>query len=69
MPNFGPQFAYYNPGAEMDAYRQTALYMPNALAGGVGMGTASATESFLNGIRSGWNTAGNYATRAGQAMM
>lgn len=43
MPNFGRQAAYNNPGAEMDAFRQTALYMPNAVVAGSSFGLPSAT--------------------------
>ena len=63
MPNFGRQFAYYNPGAEMDAFRQTALYMPNAILAGSSFGLPSATQATITGAKAGWQTAGNLAKR------
>lgn len=67
MPNFGRQFAYYNPGAEMDAFRQTALYMPNAVLAGSSFGLPSATQATITGAKAGWQTAGNLAQRTYQA--
>ena len=67
MPNFGRQAAYNNPGAEMDAFRQTGLYMPNASIAGLSYGVPSATQTALQGIRTGWQTAGNLAQRVGSA--
>lgn len=63
MPNFGRQAAYNNPGAEMDAFRQTALYMPNAVVAGSSFGLPSATQATLAGAKAGWQTAGNLAQR------
>lgn len=63
MPNFGRQAAYNNPGAEMDAFRQTALYMPNAALAGSSMGLPSASTAIAGGLRQGWQTAGNVGTR------
>ena len=63
MPNFGRQFAYYNPGAEMDAFRQTALYIPNAILAGSSFGLPSATQATITGAKAGWQTAGNLAKR------
>lgn len=67
MPNFGRQAAYNNPGAEMDAFRQTALYMPNAVVAGSSFGLPSATQATLAGAKAGWQTAGNLAQRTWQA--
>ena len=67
MPNFGRQAAYNNPGAEMDAFRQTGLYMPNAALSGLSYGVPSATQTALQGIRTGWQMAGNLAQRVGSA--
>lgn len=67
MPNFGRQAAYNNPGAEMDAFRQTGLYMPNATISGLSFGVPSATQTALQGIRTGWQMAGNLAQRVGSA--
>lgn len=67
MPNFGRQAAYNNPGAEMDAFRQTGLYMPNATISGLSYGVPSATQTALQGIRTGWQMAGNLAQRVGSA--
>lgn len=63
MPNFGRQFAYYNPGAETDAFRQTALYMPNAVLAGSSFGLPSATQATITGAKAGWQTAGNLAKK------
>lgn len=63
MPNFGRQAAYNNPGAEMDAFRQTALYMPNAVVAGSSFGLPSATQAAIAGAKAGWQTAGNLAGR------
>ena len=67
MPNFGRQAAYNNPGAEMDAFRQTGLYIPNAALSGLSYGVPSATQTALQGIRTGWQMAGNLAQRVGSA--
>lgn len=67
MPNFGRQVAYNNPGAEMDAFRNTATYLPNALMMGAGFNLPSATAATINGVRAGWATAGNVGTRAWNA--
>ena len=67
MPNFGRQAAYNNPGAEMDAFRQTGLYIPNATISGLSFGVPSATQTALQGIRTGWQMAGNLAQRVGSA--
>lgn len=67
MPNFGRGFAYNNPGAEMDAFRETSLYFPNSFTAGLSFGLPSATQATLNGIRTGWQTAGNVAQKAVQA--
>lgn len=67
MPNFGRQAAYNNPGAEMDAFRQTALYMPNAVMGGLSFNLPSATQAAMTGARTGWQTVGNVAQRAVKA--
>lgn len=67
MPNFGRQAAYNNPGAEMNAFRQTALYMPNAVVAGSSFGLPSATQATLAGAKAGWQTAGNLAQRTWQA--
>lgn len=66
MPNFGRQAAYNNPGAEMDAFRQTALYVPNAVMGGLSFNLPSATQAAVTGARTGWQTVGNVAQRAMQ---
>lgn len=63
MPNFGRQAAYNNPGAEMDAFRQTALYMPNAALAGSSMGLPSASTAIAGGLKQGWQTAGNVGTK------
>lgn len=63
MPNFGRQAAYNNPGAEMDAFRQTALYMPNAALAGSSMGLPSATSAIVSGAKQGWQAAGNVGTK------
>lgn len=67
MPNFGRQAAYNNPGAEMDAFRQTALYVPNAVMGGLSFNLPSATQAAVTGARTGWQTVGNVAQRAVKA--
>lgn len=67
MPNFGRQAAYNNPGAEMNAFRQTALYIPNAVVAGSSFGLPSATTATLAGAKAGWQTAGNLAQRTYQA--
>lgn len=63
MPNFGRQAAYNNPGAEMDAFRQTALYVPNAVVAGSSFSLPSATQATIAGAKAGWQTAGNIAQR------
>lgn len=63
MPNFGRQAAYNNPGAEMDAFRQTALYMPSAVVAGSSFGLPSATQATIAGAKAGWQTVGNLAQR------
>lgn len=60
MPNFGSEYAWFNPAAEYDATRQTALYLPNALTMGATFGGG---PSILNAARQGWNAA-NVGTRA-----
>lgn len=54
MPNFGRWAAYNNPAAEMDAFRWTAMYVPNAVVSGMGFGLPSATTAIANGFRTGW---------------
>ncbi len=57
MPNFGRNAAYNNPGAELDAIRQTALYVPEAILAGSSFGLPSATEAVIQGARTGWRGA------------
>ena len=66
MPNFGRQFAYNNPAAEMDAFRGTAMYVPNAVVSGMGFGLPSATTATANGFRTGWQAARATGANLGQ---
>lgn len=66
MPNFGRQAAYNNPGAEMDAFRGTATYFPNAVVAGMGLNLPSATTAAANGLRTGWQTAKAAGANIGQ---
>lgn len=68
MPNFGPQFAYMNPEAEYDAYRQTGLYLPNSFMLGTSFTMPSATYTTLSGLKSGLQTAGNIGQKVGSAI-
>ena len=68
MPNFGPQFAYMNPGVEYDAYRQTGLYLPNSFMLGTSFTAPSATYTTLSGLKSGLQTAGNISQKVGSAV-
>lgn len=54
MPNFGSQWAWLHPQAEYDAFRQTSLYLPNALTMGATFGSS---PSLLNAAKQGWNAA------------
>ena len=54
MPNFGSQWAWLNPQAEQDAFRQTSLYLPNALTMAATFGSS---PSLFNAARQGWNVA------------
>lgn len=66
MPNFGRQAAYNNPGAEMDAFRGTATYLPNAMVAGMGLNLPSATTAAASGLRTGWQTAKAAGANLGQ---
>lgn len=66
MPNFGRQAAYNNPGAEMDAFRGTATYFPNAVVTGMGFNLPSATTAAASGLRTGWQTAKVAGANLGQ---
>lgn len=66
MPNFGRQAAYNNPAAEMDAFRGTATYLPNAMVAGMSFGLPSATTTAANGLRTGWQTAKAAGANVGQ---
>ena len=66
MPNFGRWAAYDNPAAEMDAFRGTAMYVPNAVVSGMGFGLPSATTATANGFRTGWQAARATGANLGQ---
>lgn len=66
MPNFGRQAAYNNPGAEMEAFRGTATYLPNAVIAGMGFNLPSATTAATTGLRAGWQTAKAAGANLGQ---
>lgn len=66
MPNFGRQVAYNNPGAEIDAFRGTATYLPNAMIAGMGFNLPSATTAAASGLRTGWETARAAGANLGQ---
>ena len=66
MPNFGRQAAYYYPGIEMDAFRNTATYFPNAVVAGMGFNLPSATTAVASGLRTGWQTAKAAGANLGQ---
>ncbi len=66
MPNFGRWAAYNNPAAEMDAFRGTAMYVPNAVVSGMGFGLPSATTATANGFRTGWQAARATGANLGQ---
>ena len=66
MPNFGRQFAYNNPAAEMDAFRGTAMYVPNAVVSGMDFGLPSAIAATADGFRTGWQAARATGANLGQ---
>lgn len=68
-PAINPEFAAQNPEYMEQVTRQNATYLPYAIANGITMGySPSITSAVGNGLRTGWQTAGGYATRAGQAL-
>lgn len=66
MPNFGRQFAYNNPADEMRAFRETAMYVPNAVVSGMDFGLPSATAAAADGFRIGWQAARAAGANLGQ---
>ena len=66
MPNFGRQAAYNNPEAEMDAFRGTATYLPNATVAGMSFNLPSATTAVTSGLRTGWQAARAAGANLGQ---
>lgn len=68
-PQISPELAYQHPEYVEGVVRDNALVLPNALIGGVGMGTPSFTGALANGMRVGLNTTGNLASKAGQAII
>lgn len=66
MPNFGRQAAYNNPAAETGAFRETAMYVPNSVLSGMGIGLPSATIATANGFRTGWQAARATGANLGQ---
>lgn len=57
-PDFGPQWAWLHPQAEYDAFRQTALYLPNALLMGATLGNSPGlVTTFGRGFGTGMNAA------------
>lgn len=71
-PNFGRNFAYMYPGAELEAFRNTARYMPNYLLMPFTLGTPSYGQAIKNGLMSGMQMAkangANFASRVGTAV-
>lgn len=66
MPNFGRQVAYYNPGAEIAAFKTTAAYYPSAHIAALALGLPSATMAAANGLRTGWQAARATGANVGQ---
>lgn len=66
MPNFGRQAAFNNPGAEMEAFKGTATYFPNAVVSGMSFGLPSATTATASGLRTGWQAARATGANVGQ---
>lgn len=68
-PAISPEFAAQNPEYMEQVFRGDALYLPYAITSGATMGySPGITSAVGNGFRTGWQTAGGYATRAGQAL-
>lgn len=67
-PPISPQFARQHPGYVRGVIRDNAMVLPNAFLAGATFGLPSASGAFATGFRQGWNTAGNYALRAGNAV-
>ena len=67
-PYISPEFAYQNPDYVEGVMHDAAMVLPYAFWDGATFGLGSATSAIGNGLRIGWNTAGNLATRSGQAI-
>ena len=62
-PPISPEMAERNPGYVNQVIRGDAMVLPNAFISGLSFGTPSASVALGNGIRQGWQTAGNVGTR------
>ena len=66
-PPISPEMAENNPGYVNQVVRGDAMVLPNAFLSGLSFGTPSASTAALNGVRQGWQAAGNFTTRATNA--
>lgn len=66
-PPVSAEFAAQNPEYMQSLMSQNATYLPNAFFMGSGFDLPSATGAAVNGVRQGWQTAGNFANRAWNA--
>lgn len=67
-PYISDEFAYQNPEYVQQVFTGDALALPYAFEAGLGFGTPSIFGAIGNGFARGWQTAGNLATRTGQAL-
>ena len=62
-PPISPEMAERNPGYVSQVIRGNAMVLPNAFISGLSFGAPSASVALGNGIRQGWQTAGNVGAR------
>ena len=66
-PTISPEMAEKNPEYVSQVVRGDAMVLPNAFISGLSLGAPSASAALGNGVRQGWQTAGNIGARVANA--